>query len=301
MTRCVSRSLLLAGGLAALVCAAVAPAPQRRAKATAPSTAGAVGMSLFFQNGSIAPLTLVGDAPRYLQEVDIVATTPPSPNDTGVASLIQGSEFSTLDWTGVSMVEEDWRPSGDGTFQRQRFYRGARWMERASRIHVVPIDDQGREVGPPLIARAGSDDRWKQSDDGFVRRFVVRQIARGCPAVGNTTGASFTVQGLVQFRDSLRPDDAQVIPARATALRLRWSEQPGVSRTVPVTRAEPSAFTFGYGFQTRLKVVNPPANRRYYLLGDVLTIRLSFLDGSGRRVFPKGTLLGLSPIKRLNN
>jgi hypothetical protein len=33
-----------------------------------------IGLSLFFHNGQISPLTLVGDTPRYLQEIDIVAT-----------------------------------------------------------------------------------------------------------------------------------------------------------------------------------------------------------------------------------
>jgi hypothetical protein len=33
-----------------------------------------VGLSLFFQNGQTAPVTLYGDTPRYLQEIDIVAS-----------------------------------------------------------------------------------------------------------------------------------------------------------------------------------------------------------------------------------
>src|SRR5262245_66646206 len=83
-----------------------------------------VGLSLFFQNGVMAPLSLVGDAPRYPQEIDILVTIP-GPDDRGIEPLVQNSEFSSLDWRGVEMVEEDWRPAGDGTFIRQRFYRGA--------------------------------------------------------------------------------------------------------------------------------------------------------------------------------
>src|SRR5688500_10433709 len=96
-----------------------------------------VGLSLLFQNGTMAPLTLVGDAPRYLKEIDLVATVPTA-SDQGIQPLIDDSELSSLDWTGVEMVEEDWRPAGDGTFIRQRFYRKARWMEQPSLFLVTP-------------------------------------------------------------------------------------------------------------------------------------------------------------------
>src|SRR5437868_8634087 len=92
----------------------------------------AVGLSLFFQNSSMPAITLFGDQPRYLQEIDVVATTAPSATDQGIDPLINNSEFSSLDWRGVHMVEEDWRAPGDGTFTRQRFYRGAVWMNRES-------------------------------------------------------------------------------------------------------------------------------------------------------------------------
>src|SRR5687768_1035290 len=122
----------------------------------------AVGLSLLFQNSAMAPITLVGDAPRYLREIDLVATVPTA-SDQGIQPLIDDSELASLDWTGVEMVEEDWRPAGDGTFIRQRFYRKARWMEQPSLFLVTPTDDAGRAVGPPLRA-----------DDGFVRRFAAR-------------------------------------------------------------------------------------------------------------------------------
>src|SRR5262249_58715274 len=137
----------------------------------------------------------------------------------------------------------------DGTFTRQRFYRGARWMEETSQFQVVPTDDAGNAVGPPLTARAGQDDRAVPADDGFVRRFVARQVATGCPAVGDTTGATFTAHGLVQLRDSPHPEQARPIPAAATRLRLEWSEQPATARAGRVSHAPPSDFPFGYRLQ----------------------------------------------------
>src|SRR5262245_13279104 len=83
-----------------------------------------VGLSLFFQNGSAPPLRLQGSQPRYLQELDIVATIT-TDTDQGVAPLAASGDLADLDWRGVAFVEEDWRPAPDGTFTRQRFYRGA--------------------------------------------------------------------------------------------------------------------------------------------------------------------------------
>src|SRR6185369_10140164 len=98
----------------------------------------------------------------------------------------------------------------------------------------------------------------------FVRRFVARQIATGCPAVNNCTGATFVAQGLVQWRHNLRAQDrAATIPATATKLRLIWSEQPTLFRDVAVTHVAASSFPYGYGFVPTLSAVNPPANGQY--------------------------------------
>lgn len=238
-----------------------------------------IALSLIFQNGSMAPLTLVGAAPRYLKEIDLVATVP-TQTDQGIQPVIEDSELSSLDWTGVEMVEEDWRPAGDGTFIRQRFYRNARWMERPSLFLATPTDDDGRPVGPPLRAH---------SDDGFVRRFVARQSAFGCPAEGDCTGAAFVAQGLVQLRAPLRTQ-ARTIPANATRLSLRWTEQPSADRTVQVAQAAPEDFPYGYGFQPSLETVASPANGTHYVPGETVLFRVTFRDGAGQRLHPEGEL-----------
>ena len=240
-----------------------------------------VGLSLLFQNSSMAPITLVGAAPRYLREIDLVATVPTA-SDQGIQPLIDDSELASLDWTGVEMVEEDWRPAGDGTFIRQRFYRNARWMEQPSLFLVTPTDDAGHPVGPPLRAHA---------DDGFVRRFAARQTAFGCPAEGDCTGAAFVVQGLVQLRGALNAGQrARTIPANATRLSLRWSEQPTADRTVPVAQAAPADFPYGYGFQPALETIDPPANGSHYVPGETVRFQVTFRDGAGRRLHSPGEL-----------
>ena len=61
-------------------------------------------------------------------------------------------DFANLDWTGVQMVEEDFRPNPDGTFLRQRFYRNATWMKRDTAFAVLPVNASGFPVGLPLVA-----------------------------------------------------------------------------------------------------------------------------------------------------
>src|SRR5215471_21320599 len=99
------RALLLWASLAA---GAMTPAAIR-----AQQQSGAVSLSLYFKDGMMKPLTFYGNPPRYINEIDIVATTSPK-GDDGIDSLKQVGAYSKLDWTGVKMVEEDWRRAQDG-------------------------------------------------------------------------------------------------------------------------------------------------------------------------------------------
>lgn len=250
-----------------------------------------VGLSLFFQNGQMAPLKLATVAPRYLDEVDLVVTTPPSPNDEGAQPITVSSEFGSLNWTGLVQVEEDWRQGVDGKLQRQRFFRNAAWMNSPSLFTAIPLNASGLPVGLPLVASTGLDSQRTVLDDGFIRRFVVRQIASGCPAVNNCTGASFVVQALVQWRAALRPQQRAVqIPAAATRLKLLWSENLSRPNTVALERVPPSSLPFGHGFQTTLTPLSAPGNGQFYLPGEAVSFRVNLLDGQGRRLHPVGSL-----------
>jgi hypothetical protein len=52
--------------LAAAVCAFIIGAPAHQAQLAGSASGESVGLSLFFRDGAAAPITLVGDAPRYL-------------------------------------------------------------------------------------------------------------------------------------------------------------------------------------------------------------------------------------------
>jgi hypothetical protein len=248
-----------------------------------------IGLSLRFVNGQAPALELVGNASRYLQEIDLSEAVP-SPRDEGIAPLLQESAFSELDWSGIAQVEELWIPSLDGTLTRERYFRGARWMNEPSKLKVVAVDDNGTELGKPWLAHAGRDDTQRPSDDHFVRRFVARQSAFGCASVGDCAGASFVSEALVQLRGALDPDDsAHRVPPATAALRLSWNRLPSASFEVPVIR-QPACDALAYGFDVSLEVIGSPANNRYYAPGEQVSLRVNFRDGKGQRLHPVGQL-----------
>lgn len=249
-----------------------------------------VGLSTFFTNGQAPALHLIGNSPRFLQEIDIVESVA-SASDDGVQPLIQGGATSALNWDGVTQVEEIWVPALDGTFTRERYFREAKWMEVPSTFTAVAVDSHGHQVGPSLVAHAGSDDVRKKSDDDFVRRFVARQLATGCPSVGDCSGASFKAEALIQLRDALHPEqDARNISPSATALQLSFSQLPGKVYSVALSQQATGTDAFGYGFSVELEPSTSPANGTYYVPGESVSFRITFRDGQGNRLFPPGQL-----------
>ncbi len=249
-----------------------------------------IGLSLFFSNGQMAPLRLLGSAPRYLQEIDIVESVA-SASDAGVQPLVSDSALSALNWHGIEQVEEIWVPGLDGTFTRERYYRNAKWMEVPSTFAVIAVNGKGREVGPTLVAHAGSDDEWRKSDDDFVRRFVARQLAVGCASVGDCSGATFKAEALIQLRDALHPDrGARTFPTSATAVHLSFSQLPGKVYSVPLHQQPASGASFDYGFSVHLEPTSTPANGLYFLPGESVSFRITFRDGQGNALFPPGGL-----------
>jgi predicted CXXCH cytochrome family protein len=271
-------------------CSANADDPVAKVAEAVHGEAAPVGLSLFFQNGAATPLKFLGNPSRFLQEIDITESVP-SATDQGIAPLIASSAVQALDWRGVEQVEEIWIPALDGTFSRERYYRNARWMETSATFSVAPLDAHGHEVGPQLIAHAGSDDRRAPQDDGFTRRFSARQIATGCASVGDCTAATFSCEALIQLRDALHPErDARTIPASATGLRLTFDQLPQRHYDVGLTHLAADSEPFGYGFSVSLLPVGAPANHVFYVPGESASFRVTFRDGQGQRLYPEGAL-----------
>src|SRR5690606_18288988 len=149
-------------------------------------------------------------------------------------------------------------PGPEG-FKRRRFYRDAAWMDVPSFFSVEPVDAHGRLTGVPVRLNAGSNDRRRDSDDFFVRRFRAIQWTNDCVAVGNCEGAdSFTEEALVELRYALTPAKIKLLRLRpdTVALRLRWSLRPSAPYSIPVEQvARPES---GYGFSIDVAPLTPP-------------------------------------------
>jgi hypothetical protein len=225
-----------------------------------------------------------------VQELDIVESVTRFEDD-GIDALITSSAFAPLDWDGIELAEELWNPALDGTMTRERYYRGARWMEAPSVFKVRAVTASGRPSGAPWVVHAGRDDRLGPNDDMFVRRFVARQTALGCPSVGDCSGAVFISEGLVQVRGNLTPEkDARPVPKSAAALEVTWNRLPGATFSVPVTQVPSADAEFAYGFDVELSPVSTPANGQFYVPGESVSFRVTFRDGAGQRLHPEGQL-----------
>lgn len=280
---------------------AAAPTEVKAWGSPQPPHESGVGLGLYFFNGVWNPdldplpnparptrLSVVDGNRRYLQELYLVSSVPTT-LEQGIDPVIETGDFAGLDWSGIQEVGEDWRVEANGfTYQRQVFYRDARWMRTNSEFEISAHDGNGNKLSE-LEVKAGRDDRWRQSDDAFERRFVARVVSTGCAAQGvcENPEALHFAQAFVQLRTSLHPDNDFKIPAATKKLKIRWSEYPGKVWKVKVDHSAPA--DTGYGFGVELAEVSPPA-RGYYLPGEAINVRATFVDGEGQPLFPAGSL-----------
>jgi len=255
------------------------------AAALAPSIvwASPVGLSIRIQDGTSGTVELIGNDWRFVEELDITAGSATA-TDQGIGPVITAGDLAELDWTGVQLVDQEWRPDGTGTFTRQRFYRGAAWMEQPSFFLVFQIDENGRYLPEvPFVFYAGSDDRWSGLDGGFIRRFAARQITTGCVAVDDcSTATGYMAQGLVQVREPQHAIlGARRISQRTAKLRILWTADPTHVRDVPIDHVDEDEAMFGYGFEANIETATAPQNGMYYTPGEAITFELSFTDGDG--------------------
>ncbi len=250
--------------------------------------AAPVGLSLRFDGGAASPLTLVEGAARFVQELDLTESVA-SIEDEGIQPLIESSAWAALDWSGVRQVEEIWVPSLDGTFTRERYFRDAGWMEQSSVFQLQALDASGGPAGASWVVAAGRDDGSAPPSDVFIRRFNARQLAVGCPGIGDCAGASFVAEGLVQLRAALdAPRQSRVVPACAASLRLSWNRLPSAPFEVAVSTVEEPALQ--PGFEVELEPEAPPNGGSHYEPGESVSFRVTFRDGQGNRLHPPGQL-----------
>jgi hypothetical protein len=213
--------------------------------------------------------------------------------DEGIAPVATTGDLSALDWSGVTLSDEEWRPDGNGTYTRQRFYRNAAWMDQPSFLFVFQLDAQGGYLPiPPFAIYAGTDDLWTFLDGDFIRRFVARQVTHGCVAIGDCSSSTEHIaQALVQLRQAQHPAlGSRPISPHTAALQILWTAEPLRLRDLPVDRLAAEDAGYAYGFDVEIEVVTPPAGGHYYVPGEAITFRLHFRDGDGNDLSNGGAL-----------
>jgi hypothetical protein len=255
------------------------------------SSSAAVALALEVENGQGVPLKLKAGQSFYVNQIDLRASLDAF-HDEGVKGLDRTGDFSGLGWGGVKLAEESFELlAGPDGYKRRRFYRDAAWMDVPSYFMVEQVDARGHLTALPVILNAGSNDRRRDDDDFFVRRFRAIQWTYGCVALGNCTGAtSFQEEGLVELRNARTPCKNKVftLNSRTKALRLRWSLRPVAPYTIPVEQvAQPS---YAYGFSIDVNALTPPRADGTYAPGAAIQFQLTLKDGAGHRLHPQGSL-----------
>ncbi|MBL9109882.1 MAG: cytochrome C, partial [Myxococcales bacterium] len=162
----------------------------------------AVGLALEIENGAGVPLKVKKGQRFYVNQLDMRAFVNTTV-DQGVAALDTTGDFASLGWQGNQLVDQEFvlLSNPDGTFTRRRFYRGAKWMEQDNTFIVRQETATGAPLGPPVVLKAGKDDKRRDSDDFFARRYGAIQWTYDCPTATNCSGAhTFQEEALVELR-----------------------------------------------------------------------------------------------------
>lgn len=246
-----------------------------------------IGIALDIDNGSGTPLRVRANQQIYIDQIDIRASTTATV-DHGVQDLTTSGDFASLDWRGLSLRDEEVlaSPNPDGTFERRRFYRSARWMEEQSVIVVDQLDAEGHPAAPPWTVHVGKGDDRTPADNFFVRRLRAIQYAKNCASRSDcSTATNYVEEALAELRNATRASHAIRLRPSTTALRLRWR-----NRTYSIPVVQVASPTFDYNFGISIDPLTPTGAGGVYAPGTTLRFRVTFRDGSGTRLHPVGSL-----------
>ncbi len=249
-----------------------------------------VGLALEIENGVGAPLKVKKGQKFHINQIDLRAVVDAAV-DEGVAALDHTGDFSTLDWRGVSLADQEFvlLSNADGTFTRRRFFRNAKWMNQSNSFVVRQENAAGATLGSPIVLNAGSDDKRRESDDFFARRYRAIQWTNDCVSATNCVGATkFQEEALVELRYTRSPEKTFTIHPNTTRLRVTWSQKSNASYTIPVTQIQNP--TYAYGFSIDLDALTPPRADGTYAPGTDIRYRITLRDGQGARLHPEGSL-----------
>jgi hypothetical protein len=250
-----------------------------------------IGVALEIEDGVGQPLRVRAGQSVYINQLDIRASVAAS-RDEGVNGLRTTGDFAGLGWGGVRLAEQEFEvlPGPEG-FKRRRFYRDAAWMDVPSHFTVQPVDANGRPTGKAIRLETGSNQKRRDDDDFFVRRFRAIQWTYDCASTTDCASASnFLEEALLELRYARTPCKAKTLTLspQTSKLLVRWSLRPSAPYEVPVEQVASPAFD--YGFSIDVAPVTPARPDGTYAPGSSVSFQLTLKDGSGNRLHPQGSL-----------
>lgn len=228
------------------------------------------------------------------------------------------SRLKNLDWEGLGLMADEWIPSqrGIGLFDREVLYGNANWMQQLDDTFLVEVLDSD---GNPRTSQLYShrDFLAENALTGHTRvswrvqgigppQFFGDTTVRTAPASATAPPPGYQTYVKVELYGSTNPFKSFTIDQSLSgdgAIRLTWSQLPDQPFYFPVTFVRPEEVPLncyapdgsgtrvacGFGVSPGAKL-NTPANGRFYVPGETVSVKLELKDADGNFLHPEDSL-----------
>ncbi|WP_375771712.1 hypothetical protein NR798_12685 [Archangium gephyra] len=230
------------------------------------------------------------------------------------------SRFKSLDWSGMTVGRDDWKPMGEEVFQRETFFENAAWMmSDDDTLKLEVLDAEGIVRATETYSRR--DFLAENSTTGRTRvSWTIYNLSRplfpGDPVM-HPAGDPFYHTGVkVSFANSTNPFKSFRMPQLTGegVIRVTWSLMEKEPFHFPVTfvpeqdrtatcyklgadgLATEERVPCGFGL-TQKALINTPRNGKYYMPGEALDFIVSLQDGEGHGLHSRDLLPSFSDFR----
>lgn len=235
----------------------------------------------------------------------------------------QVSAFKDLDWTGLTVGQDNWRQQDPGAFQRETLYENAAWMlSNDDTLTLEVLDADGNSRVKQVYLR--TDFLAENAAAGrTLVTFTASRLARpSFPDDPNPTPAdeggeiNYTSAVKVSFANSTNPFKSFAMPQLTGegVIRVTWSLLPKKPFLFPVTfvpknELPPTCYEVGpdglatdvpaacgFGLTQKLQLARPQ-NGRYHQPGETVDFVVSLQDGDGHALHPRDSMPSYSDYR----
>jgi hypothetical protein len=270
-----------------------------------------------------ARFTVVGGRRYFLREfsaMDTVVNAHTDFNDRAAPLrwIMQQSRFKHLNWSGLGLGREEWRPMSGPTFQRETFYENAAWMLSNNDTFTLEVLDRDGNLRSEKIVYDRRDFLAENPTTGHTRvSWTIFGLARPqfpgdlvMHPSPDFDEPMFVTTAKASFANSTNPFKSFTMPDinGEGVIRLTWSLMPQDPFIFPVTvtreqdlprscykldangLATDEQVPCGFGLQQTARF-NPPAqNRTYFMPGEKVDFQVSLRDGDGNGLHSRDLL-----------